>query len=242
MPGSNPIKGPTPERLDRTPEPAQAQTEGCTCDLTQDRFFQGDALLHDVVLGIAVVIATFAGPIFAVLMTRHIDKVRLMRERRENIFRTLMATRRTLISPEKAVALNMVEIEFYGIQSVQEAHREVMAHINAPRPLPDNWGDRHRALLTRLLSEIAQVLGYKLQQLDVLEGGYYPQGLADMEVEQQAVRRALIEVLSGRRPLGVSPAAPAPPAPFPPPPIAVNPTTPPPPSIFPPPPPNTRGT
>jgi hypothetical protein len=45
--------------------------------------------------------------------------------------------------------------------------------------------------LTRLLSEIAQVLGYKLQQLDVLEGGFYPQGLADIEVEQQAVRRSI---------------------------------------------------
>ena len=136
----------------------------------------------------------------------------------------------------------MVEIEFYGIQSVQGAHREVMAHINAPRPLPDNWNDRHRALLTRLLSEIAQVLGYQLQQLDVLEGGYYPQGLADMELEQQAVRRSLIEVLSGRRPLGVSPAAPIPPAPFPPPPTAVNPAAPTPPSIFPPPPTTMRGT
>jgi hypothetical protein len=72
--------------------------------------------LHDVILGIAVVIATFCGPLFAVLVTRHIDNVRQVRERRLNIFRTLMATRRMLISPEKAVALNMVEIEFYGIQ------------------------------------------------------------------------------------------------------------------------------
>jgi len=131
----------------------------------------------------------------------------------------------------------MVEIEFYGIRSVQDAHREVMAHINAPRPLPADWNDRHRNLLTRLLSEMAQVLGYELPQLDVLEGGYYPQGLMDIEVEQQAVRRALIEVLSGRRPLGVSPAAPAPPVPFPPPPvIGASPNPPATPSIFPPPP------
>jgi hypothetical protein len=111
---------------------------------------KGGVPLQDLVLGIAVVIATFCGPLFAVLMTRHIDKVRLVRERRLNIFRTLMATRRTFISAEKAVALNMVEIEFYGIQPVQEAHREVMAHINAPRPLPDNWNDRHRALFNQI--------------------------------------------------------------------------------------------
>jgi hypothetical protein len=92
--------------------------------------------LQDLVLGIAVVIATFAGPVFAVLMTRHIDSVRQTRERRLNIFRVLMATRRALLSPEKVTALNMVEIEFYGMRSVQDVHREVMAHINAPRPLP----------------------------------------------------------------------------------------------------------
>ena len=197
----------------------------------------------DLALGIAVVIATFAGPVFAVLVTRHIDNARQVRDRRLNVFRTLMATRRTFLSPEKVIALNMVEIEFYGIRTVQDVHRDVMAHINAPRPLPQDWEERHRTLLTRLLSEIAKVLGYQLQQLDVLEGGYYPQGLADIEVEQQAVRRALIEVLSGRRPLGVSPAAPAPPAPFPPPPPAagVTPAAPPPPSMFPPPPPTARG-
>jgi len=144
----------------------------------------------DLALGIAVVIATFAGPVFAVLVTRHIDNARQVRDRRLNVFRTLMATRRTFLSPEKVIALNMVEIEFYGIRTVQDVHRDVMAHINAPRPLPQDWEERHRTLLTRLLSEIAKVLGYQLQQLDVLEGGYYPQGLADIEVEQQAVRRA----------------------------------------------------
>ena len=159
--------------------------------------------------------------------------MRQVRERRLAIFRTLMATRRATLSPEGVTALNMVEIEFYGVQSVQNAHREVMAHINAPRPLPGGWNDRHRTLLTRLLSDMAIALGYNLPQPDVLEGGYYPQGLEDLDVEQQAVRRALIEVLSGRRPLAVSPAAPSPPAPFPPPPPGAAPA---PPAIFPPPP------
>ena len=93
-----------------------------------------------------------------------------------------------------------------------------MKHANHPKPLPANWGDQHAKLVTKLLSEMARLLGYKLQQLDVLDGGYYPEGLADMEAEQQAVRRALIQVLNGNRPLLVSPAAPTPPVPYPPPP------------------------
>jgi len=172
----------------------------------------------DNALGIAVVIATFAGPIAAVFITRKIDRHRAQLERRMEVFRSLMGSRRTPLSMERVKALNMVEIEFYGIKSVAEAYQETMKHINAPQPLPNGWHDQHQKHFTRLLTEIAKVLGYKLQQLDVLEGGYYPQGFVDIEMEQQAIRRAAIEILSGKRPLLVSPAAPAPPSPFPPPP------------------------
>jgi hypothetical protein len=170
------------------------------------------------VLGLAVVFATLAGPVLAVLVTRHVDDSRQARERRLDVFRLLMATRRSTLSAERVKALNLVEIEFYGAKPVELAHREVMNHINTPPPLPEGWNDRQRKLLTKLLSEMAKVLGYELQQLDVLDGGYYPQGFLDIELEQQALRRALIEVLSGRRPLIISPAAPTPPSPFPPPP------------------------
>ncbi|MGC8536922.1 MAG: DUF6680 family protein [Rhizomicrobium sp.] len=179
----------------------------------------------DFYLGISVVIATLLGPVLAVYVTRRIDEARQVRERRLTIFRSLMATRRATLAADKVMALNMVEIDFYGIKPVEDAHQEVMAHINLPRPLPADWGDRHRKLLTKLLSEMAKVLGYDLQQLDVLEGGYYPQGFADIELEQQELRREFIQVLSGNRPLRVSPAAPAPPAPFPPPPAPSGPNS-----------------
>jgi hypothetical protein len=172
----------------------------------------------DFYLGIAVVIATVAGPIIAVLVTRHVDDVRRVRDRRLDVFRSLMATRRALIAPDKVKALNMVEIEFYGIQSIGDAYQEIMAHINTPPPMPAGWDERHRKLMTKLLTEMAKILGYKLQQFDVLDGGYYPQAFADIELEQQALRREAIQVFSGKRPLVVSPAAPAPPSPFPPPP------------------------
>ena len=171
-----------------------------------------------IVLGLAVVCATLLGPVLAVWVTRTVDDSRRVQDRRLDIFRALMATRRTALSPEKVRALNLVEIEFFGVRPVEDAHKEVIDHINSPRPLPEGWGERHRKLMTKLLTEMAKTLNYNLQQLDVLDGGYYPQGLFDIELEQQAVRQSLIEVLSGRRPLIVSPGAPTPPSPFPPPP------------------------
>lgn len=176
------------------------------------------ALDGQIVLGLAIVFATLLGPVLAVYITRFIDDTRRVREHRLDIFRTLMATRRAILAPEKVKALSLLEVEFYGVKPVESAHQEVMKHINKPPPLPADWLDNHRKLLTKLLSEMAKVLGYNLQQLDVLEGGYYPQAFVDIELEQQALRRALIEVLSGNRPLIVSPAAPTPPSPFPPPP------------------------
>jgi hypothetical protein len=174
--------------------------------------------VESFVLGIAVVFATFAGPVLAVYVSRRSDDARRVRERRLDIFRSLMASRRALLSADKVRALNLVEIEFYGIQKIEDAYHDVITHINTPPTADNTWEGRHRTLVTKLLSEMAKVLGYELQQLDVLEGGYYPQGFVDIELEQQAVRRALIQVLSGNRPLIVSPAAPAPAAPFPPPP------------------------
>lgn len=194
--------------------------------------------LSDLFLGISVVIATFAGPVCAVFVTRHVDNLRRINERRLNVFRSLMATRRAALSADKVTALNMVEIEFYGIPSVQDAHREVMTHINIPPPQPPGWADRHRSLMTRLLSEMARELGYKLPQLDCWKVAITRKvwRILRPSCRQSA---ALIEVLSGRRPLGVSPAAPVPPAPFPPPPpsIGVSPAAPVPPTPFPPPPP-----
>jgi len=172
----------------------------------------------DLALGIAVVFATFAGPVLAVCVARHMDDERRQRDRQMDIFRALMGSRRAALSLDRVKALNMIEIEFHGITSVENAYRKVMEHINLTLPLPATWADDQRKLITKLLSEMAQFLNYKLQQLDVLDGGYYPQAHADIEFEQQAVRQALIEVMSGRRPLLVSPVAPAPPAPFPPPP------------------------
>ncbi len=60
------------------------------------------------------------------------------------------------------------------------------------------------------------MLGDDLQELDIQDGGDHRQGFVDIGSEQQEVRRARIEVMSGGRPQLVSATAPAPPSPFPP--------------------------
>ena len=44
---------------------------------------------------------------------------------------------------------------------------------------------------------------YPIEQLDIMEGGYAPQAVADNFLRQLEVQTAVLDVLSGRRPLRV---------------------------------------
>ncbi|WP_414973764.1 DUF6680 family protein [Cereibacter sphaeroides] len=50
----------------------------------------------------------------------------------------------------------------------------------------------------RLLQQPVKI---KVDQLEILEGNYLPQGWNDDDIEQRVARKAMIEVLGGRRPI-----------------------------------------
>jgi hypothetical protein len=166
----------------------------------------------DSALGLAIVIATFAGPIGAVIVTRWIDKKRALQNRQLDVFRALMRTRKNAIQLDHVNALNLVEIEFHNVEPVLSAYRDLMRHINSGGVADEQWITKHRSFLTKLLSAMATHLGYKIQQLDVFEGGYYPSGWGQESEQQLAMRLGLLELLSGKRSLPVhdakQPAAP----------------------------------
>jgi hypothetical protein len=157
----------------------------------------------DTILGVAIVFATFAGPIAAVIVTRLIDKRRAQRDRQLEVFRALMRTRKNAIQPDHVNALNLVEIEFSNAAPVLAAYRDLMRHINSGGVVDDQWFNKHRSFLTKLLSAMATELRYKIEQLDVFEGGYYPAGWGQEGEQQLAMRLGLLELLSGKRSLPV---------------------------------------
>jgi hypothetical protein len=127
----------------------------------------------------------------------------------------LMRTRRAALSVDHVTALNMVEIDFHDISEVIAAFHALHQHFSVTND--PQWLENRSRLQTRLLTAMGESLGYKFEQLDVLDGGYTPQGWISTEQEQQQLRQLLLEVLSGRRALPVSPVPFAPPPPFPPP-------------------------
>ncbi|WP_175951218.1 DUF6680 family protein [Burkholderia sp. BCC0405] len=63
---------------------------------------------------LAIILATFCGPIFAVRTQRKLDDAKALRAGRERVFNMLMSTRATWLAPGCIEALNSIPIAFYG--------------------------------------------------------------------------------------------------------------------------------
>jgi len=85
------------------------------------------SLIHISLSDVALILATVAGPVFAVQAQKFVERVRAARDRREGVFKALMATRGTILSPRHVEALNMIELEFQDdeFRDVREAWRDV---------------------------------------------------------------------------------------------------------------------
>ena len=164
-----------------------------------------------ICLSIATIIAVLIGPVFAVIVTRFIDEERAHRSRKLEIFRALMKTRNMKVHIEHVWSLNLVEIEFIDDDQVIMAWKEYLRRLGEKLPHFEDRNEfenavkRRDAHLSRLLSEIAKVLKMKVEQLDIFEGNYLPQGWVDDDLEQRLARRSLVNVLTAKSPILVRP-------------------------------------
>jgi hypothetical protein len=171
-------------------------------------------------------LAIIVGPIAAVTVTRVSDRRRENHTRRMDVFKTLMRTRRTPVYPEHVGALNLIELEFAKDPDVMDAWRVLFKHFGTTHPRRDDeaitpamdneekgrrdarffnrLNDERHSALTRLLHSMAKALRFQVEQLEIFEGGYTPQGWYDVEVEQTAVRRFFLDLGMGRRLLPIA--------------------------------------
>src|SRR5579871_3781556 len=96
------------------------------------------------------VIAILASPLVALEVQKRLDDRRALRERKLSIFRRLMTTRATQMSPVHVEALNSIEVEFYGDKRVLDGWRLYNNHLNSPTLEGDalmRWVERKNDLL-----------------------------------------------------------------------------------------------
>jgi hypothetical protein len=149
------------------------------------------------------VFALFGGPIAAVFITRFVDGSREVRQRKLLLFRTLMKTRGTRLHYDHVGALNLVEIEFYKERRVLDALERYFQHLNDSSS-PNNWQQKSNHLFTKLLSEMARALGYEIEQLQILTGGYAPQGWETTEKRVTMLQEKLNSLLDGNISLSIT--------------------------------------
>ncbi len=65
----------------------------------------------------------------------------------------------------------------------------------------DEWTNKSDDLLCTLLKNMAESLGHHFSDLLIKKGSYTPRGYFDVELEQMALRRGLLDVLDGIHPL-----------------------------------------
>lgn len=158
---------------------------------------------------ILTISALILGPILAVQVEKFLSKVRQNREQKLSIFKTLMSTRGSVLSVSHVEALNRIDIEFYGdnkYQKVIEAWKEYLDNLN--QKFDDKniavWSQNNEALLTSLLYEMGISLGYKFDKVQIKRNAYSPVGHANIELEQEAIRKGFIDLLDNKTAIPVT--------------------------------------
>jgi hypothetical protein len=162
-----------------------------------------------------IVFATLMGPILAVRAQKIVEAIREKRNLKTWVFTQMMATRQARLSPEHVRALNMIDIAFYGRrvfglrlrsnaeQAVCTAWKEYFDALGPKEAL-----ETEEMLLARrdvafyaLLAALAKEVGYDFDLVQLKRGAYSPMAHGETEQEQNRVRKSVLDVLEGRRPL-----------------------------------------
>lgn len=153
------------------------------------------------------IVALLAGPIAAVQIQKHLDLIREERGRKIWIFKTLMATRAAVLTPEHVQALNMIDLEFRGeeYRNVTGAWKTYLDHLSS-FPKDDKtrepvWSGRSVDLQVALLIAMGRALGYAFDDVQVKKGIYFPEAHGTIDTEIKLIRRGLVEMLFGERAL-----------------------------------------
>lgn len=180
-----------------------------------------------MVVNIVTIIALIIGPILAVIIGRFLESRRIERERRTDVFRTLMRTLGDRLSFDHVSALNLVTIEFQNDENVIEEWKKYLEYLHSGyQRRPDeivsenhlteaekqDRNNRYNTrtfiesgkLLAKLLEAMAQSLNYKVEGLDIFQGGYSPQGWEHVESQQALIRQYFVDLYFGNKALPIT--------------------------------------
>lgn len=155
----------------------------------------------------AVMFATVSGPLTAVLITIWLQRRAQKYDRRLDVFRAMMRSRRAMITPEWVGALNLVQVEFSDERDVMDAFTRLLDRYSDPAfqgtdAQRQTANDNIDVAAAELLQKMATVLGINLRGAD-LRRAYLPQGWNSDDQELRRLRFGVFQLLSGQRAIKV---------------------------------------
>lgn len=154
-----------------------------------------------------MIVAVIIGPAIGVLLTFLMQHLTAKRARRMDVFRSLMQTRRMRLSQIHVQALNLVEVEFHGKKKVIEKWNDYLKHLGKQAPAEEadksQFYEEQNKKLTLLVQSIGRVMGRKIEQFEIWDGGYVPVGWENDDYEQRILRKLALDMLSGKQGLPV---------------------------------------
>jgi len=162
-------------------------------------------------------IAVVLGPILAVQAQKYLEGLREKRRRRESVFYALMATRANRISTEHVSALNKIDIEWFGIKifgihrrsriegEINDSWKIYLDHLNTRTD--DSalaaWAAKGDELFVDILYHMSKSLGYNFDKITLKRSVYSPIAHGELELEQQSIRRGMLDWVNGDRSMKV---------------------------------------
>ena len=158
---------------------------------------------------ILTLLAIVLGPIIAVQVQKYLERSRDLKNRKLYIFKTLMATRGSVLSFAHVEALNRIDLEFSGdrkylkvISSWKEYFDNLLQKAETQEELIV-WSARNEELLANLLFEMGLSLGYDFDKVLIKRNVYSPVGHFKTERENEIIRQELLKILQGNATLPI---------------------------------------
>ncbi len=154
---------------------------------------------------ILTIIVVLLSPLIAVQAEKFIERTRSRKNRKVEIFKTLMATRGSRLSIEHVTALNQIDLEFYGnkkykkvLYAWKEYFDQLCVKFNPEKEEEFKaWNDKAEELLANLLYEMGLPLGFSFDKVTIKRNAYSPTGHTKADNENQQIRQLLIKILNG---------------------------------------------
>ena len=144
-----------------------------------------------------MIFAVLLGPVIAIQLTRYLDNKKEIRQRKLDLFRTLMATRAYNISWDHVSALNRIDLEFDSqipkekeVVNCWKSYFDVLNDKNMPL---EQWAVKRVDLFVELLHKMANVLDYDFDKTHIKNSAYSPVAHGNTDSENNEIASVAVE-------------------------------------------------